>query len=347
MKTKIVKIDKDKFKEEELTEAAAIIKNGGLVAFPTETVYGLGADGLNEKSVKKIYLAKERPSDNPLILHIGNIGQMDSLVREIPEVAWKCIEEFWPGPLTIIFKKSNIIPDIITAGGDSVAIRMPESSIARSLINLSSTPIAAPSANRSGRPSPTSAEHVKEDMLGKIDMIIDGGETGIGLESTVLDLSVEIPIILRPGGISYEDLKTIIPNLLEDKANLQSHQRPKSPGQKYRHYAPNSEMIVFQGDLDDMVDNINKNIEKYISQGKKVGVMGTDETVEEYSKALVKSLGSRKDKKTIASNLFKVLREFDSLDVDIILAESVELDNIGKAIMNRMMKASSGKIISC
>ncbi len=347
MKTKIVKIDKDKFKEEELTEASAIIRNGGLVAFPTETVYGLGADGLNEKSVKKIYLAKERPSDNPLILHIGNIGQIDSLVGEIPEIARKCIEEFWPGPLTIIFKKSSIIPDIITAGGDSVAIRMPESSIARSLINLSSTPIAAPSANRSGRPSPTSAEHVKEDMLGKIDMIIDGGETGIGLESTVLDLSVEIPIILRPGGISYEDLKTIIPHLLEDRANLESDQIPKSPGQKYRHYAPNSEMIVFQGDLDKIVDNINKNIEKYTSQGKKVGVMGTDETVEKYSKGLVKSLGSRKDKKSIASNLFKVLREFDSLEVDIILAESVELDNIGRAIMNRMMKASSGKIISC
>lgn len=347
MKTKIIKIDKDKFNKTELEEASNIIKKGGIVAFPTETVYGLGADGLNEESVKKIYLAKGRPSDNPLILHIGGVDQLYSLAAEVSDLALKCIEEFWPGPLTIIFKKKDTVPGIITGGGDSVAIRMPESSIARELINLSQRPIAAPSANISGKPSPTSASHVIEDMDGKIDMIIDGGQTGIGLESTVLDLSVERPIILRPGGVSYTDLKKIIPNLIEDKANLKSKEVPKSPGQKYRHYAPRAEMIVFQGKIDHIVSAINKEIEKYSLQGKKVGVMATDETYKEYSKAIVKTMGTREDKKTIAANFFKILRDFDNLQIDIILTEAVDLDDIGKAIMNRMMKASSGNIIDC
>lgn len=347
MKTKTIKIDKESFKKEDLLEAARLIKAGGIVAFPTETVYGLGADGLNEESVKKIYLAKGRPSDNPLILHIGQVDQLYSLVEEVSDLALRCIKEFWPGPLTIIFKRSLLVPGIITAGGDSVAIRMPKSPIARELINLSKTPIAAPSANISGKPSPTNASHVSEDMFGKIDMIIDGGDTGIGLESTVLDLSVKRPIILRPGGISFEEIKKIIPDLVEDKANFKSKEVPKSPGQKYRHYAPKAEMIVFQGELDSIVNAINKEMEKHIYQGKKIGIMATDETLKDYSKAIIKTMGTRDDKKTIASNLFKILREFDDLKVDIILAEAVTLDHIGKAIMNRMMKASSGNIIDC
>ena len=347
MKTKIIKINKKEFRKQDLLEASEILRGGGLVAFPTETVYGLGADGLDKEAVRKIYLAKGRPSDNPLILHIGEVSQLDSLVKEVPEIALKCMEKFWPGPLTIIFKKSHIIPPIITAGLESVAIRMPENPIARKLINLSKTPIAAPSANTSGRPSPTLANHVIEDMDGRIDMIIDGGSTGIGLESTVLDLSVDPPIILRPGGISYEDLKEIIPNLVEDKANLQSREKPKSPGQKYRHYAPKSEMFVFNGRVEDIVKTIERYAGKYTLEGKKVGIMGTDETIDRYSRGLIKSLGTREDKNTIATNLFKILREFDNLDVDIILSEGVELDNIGKAIMNRMMKASGGKFIDC
>lgn len=347
MKTKIVKIDKDNFKKEELSQAAYILKEGGLVAFPTETVYGLGANGLDESAVRDIYRAKGRPSDNPLILHIGEVEQLDSLVEEIPDIAYKCIEEFWPGPLTMIFKRSRKIPDIITAGLDTVAIRMPEDPIARELINLADLPIAAPSANLSGKPSPTNGAHVIQDMSGKIPMIIDGGDTGIGLESTVLDLSSEIPIILRPGGVSYEELKRLIPVLLEDEANLESGTVPKSPGQKYRHYAPKAEMIVFQGDIKNIVESIEENIEKYKLEGKKIGVMATDETRDKYSEVLVKTLGTRANKKSIGSKLFKTLREFDDLGVDIILAEGVELDHIGKAIMNRMMKASGGNIINC
>ncbi len=347
MKTDIIKIDKKNPSLKDLQKAAEIIKKGGLVAFPTETVYGLGANGLNSEAVRKIYIAKGRPSDNPLILHIGEIEQLDDLVKDIPDCALKCIEEFWPGPLTIILKRQAIVPDIITAGLDTVAIRMPENNIARVLINLSGFPIAAPSANLSGRPSPTSASHVIEDMSGRIDMIIDGGDAGIGLESTVLDLSEDIPIILRPGGITYENLKKILPDVVEDKANLTKGIIPKSPGQKYRHYAPKSEMIVFIGDIEDIVKNIQEYTQRAISNGKKVGIIATDETKDSYKDAVVKSLGTRLDKKIIANNLFNILRSFDNLDVDIILAEGIESDNIGFAIMNRMMKASGEKIIKC
>ncbi|OLS01817.1 L-threonylcarbamoyladenylate synthase [Tissierella creatinophila] len=347
MDTKIIKIDKDNFNQEDLNKAAKIIKANGVVAFPTETVYGLGANGLNPEAVKKIYRAKGRPSDNPLILHIGEVSQLDDLVEEITEEATKCIEEFWPGPITIILKRKKVVPDIITAGLDTVAVRMPESSIARTLINLAKVPIAAPSANLSGRPSPTSAGHVIEDMMGKIDMIIDGGETGIGIESTVLDLSGSTPIILRPGGITYEDLKRILPDVVEDKANLENDIIPKSPGQKYRHYAPKAEMLVFTGNLEAVVNNIDKYTKQAIIEGKKVGIMATDETKEKYNDGTIKSLGTRMDKTTIANSLFSALREFDHLDIDIIFAEGVEKDNIGLAIMNRMMKASGGKTIKC
>lgn len=349
METKIIKIDKDSFKEEDLKEAAAIIKSGGVVAFPTETVYGLGANGLDEEAVRKIYIAKGRPSDNPLILHIGEIDQLQAIVETVPDSAIKCIEKFWPGPLTIILKRKKQVPDIITAGLDTVAVRMPENSIARALINLSKLPIAAPSANLSGRPSPTSGEHVVEDMLGKIDMIIDGGNTGIGLESTILDLSTDIPTILRPGAVTLEDLKSIIPQVVEDGANLKADIIPKSPGQKYRHYAPRGEMIVFTGEMEAVILEIQEYSSIERAGGKKVGIMATDETQHQYrgEALIVRTLGTRMDKKTIATSLFNILREFDSLDVDIILAEGVELDDIGLAIMNRMMKASGGKIIKC
>ena len=355
MKTKIIKIDQENFNQEDLKDAANIIKDGGIVAFPTETVYGLGSNGLKEEAVRKIYTAKGRPSDNPLILHIGEVSQLEDLVEAVPEVAKRCIEEFWPGPLTIILKRKIKVPDIITAGLDTVAVRMPENAIARTLINLAGVPIAAPSANISGKPSPTSGAHVIEDMLGKIDMIIDGGSTGIGLESTVLDLSDDTPTILRPGGITYEDLKKIIPEVVEDKANLKSDIIPKSPGQKYRHYAPNAEMIVFTGQLEDVVKNIQEHRDLSVKAGKKVAIMATDETrdlykeiyKEIYKDTIIKTLGTRGDKRTIANSLFNILREFDSLDIDIIFAEGIELDDIGLAIMNRMMKASGGKIIKC
>jgi len=356
METKLIKIDKENIDYNLLGEAVGFIKEGRLVVFPTETVYGLGANGLDVGAVEKIFAAKVRPQDNPLILHIYSIDQIKDLVEEIPDIAKKCIEEFWPGPLTILFKKSSKVPGIITAGLDTVAIRMPQNKIALELIRLSRVPIAAPSANISGKPSPTSAKHVVEDLSGKVDMIIDGGETGIGLESTVLDLSGHIPMILRPGGVTEEDLKKIIPNITTDSSIIKSDDNlvPKSPGQKYRHYAPKSEMILFSGEVDKIVERIIGYTKDYLQMGKRVGIMCTDETLESYKDLIVElksqeifiiSLGSRKKTDTIAHNLFNTLRSFDEARVDIILSEGVNLSNLGTAIMNRMIKAASGKII--
>jgi len=347
MYTKIIKIDENNIDKNLIGEAVRIIKNGGLVAFPTETVYGLGANGLDEEAVKKIFIAKGRPQDNPLILHVYSTDQVEDLVEEIPPVAKLCMDKFWPGPLTIILKKSPKVPDIISAGLDTVAIRMPENKIALEIIRLSNTPIAAPSANTSGKPSPTSARHVIEDLMGRIDMIVDGGDTGIGLESTVLDLSTDIPMILRPGGVTKEDLSKTIPNITIDSSIIKEDEKliPKSPGQKYRHYAPKAEMFVFSGQVDSIVEAIIVNTEKYTKEGKRVGIICTDETKNFYKEGVIISMGSRKNKETIARNLFNTLRTFDHLDVDIILAEGVDLSNLGIAIMNRMMKAASGKII--
>ncbi len=347
METRIIKIDENNIDKSLIEEAAKIIREGGLVAFPTETVYGLGANGLYEKAVKKIFLAKGRPQDNPLILHVHSVEQVKDLVEEIPPVAKLCMDKFWPGPLTIIFKKSPKVPEMISAGLDTVAIRMPENKIALELIKEANTPIAAPSANISGKPSPTSADHVIEDMMGKVDMILDGGDTGIGLESTVLDLSTDIPMILRPGGVTKEDLSKFIPNITIDSSIIKEDEKkvPKSPGQKYRHYAPKAEMLLFSGQVDSIVDAIIVNTEKYTKEGKRVGIICTDETKNFYKEGLIISMGSRKNKETIARNLFNILRTFDHLEVDIILAEGVDLSNLGIAIMNRMMKAASGKII--
>lgn len=346
MKTKVIKIDKKNIDENLIVESANVLKSGGLVAFPTETVYGLGANGLDEEAVKKIYKAKGRPSDNPLILHISSKEELPPLVENIPDLAYKCMDEFWPGPLTMIFKKSKIIPRIITGGLDTVAIRMPSHPIASQLISKSGVPIAAPSANTSGRPSPTNANHVIEDMMGKIEVIIDGGNTGVGLESTVLDLSTDTPMILRPGGITLEDLKEIIPNITQDRSIIKNDIVPKSPGQKYRHYAPKAEMLLFTGDIDKIIDEINKQVNSLVAQGKKVGVMATEETKDRYSNGLVLVSGSRTNPETIAANLFSTIRDFDKENVDIILAEGVSIDNIGMAIMNRMIKAAGGKVIN-
>ncbi|MDR7869490.1 MAG: L-threonylcarbamoyladenylate synthase [Tissierellaceae bacterium] len=345
MNTKIIKLDEKNIDDSLISEAANVIKAGGIVAFPTETVYGLGANGLDEEAVKNIYKAKGRPSDNPLILHISSVEELQPLVEEIPELAYDCMERFWPGPLTIIFKKSEIIPNIITAGLDTVAIRMPDHPIASKLIWESKVPIAAPSANLSGKPSPTKGIHVIEDMMDKIEMIIDGGDTGVGLESTVLDLSTETPTILRPGGITLEDLRGIIPNVVQDESITNKNKAPKSPGQKYRHYAPNAEMILYTGDVEKIVEEIIKDSKKFLDEGKKVGIMATEETKDRYSHGEILVSGSRLKRETIAHNLFDTLRSFDEMKVDIILAEGVSFDNIGMAIMNRMVKAASSKVI--
>ena len=326
-----------------IKKAAEIIKKGGTVIFPTETVYGLGANGLDEEACKKIFQAKGRPSDNPLILHISSMEQLDKIVKEIPESARKLADKFWPGPLTIIFEKSPIVGDIISAGLNTVAVRMPNNEIALELIRLSGCPIAAPSANTSGKPSPTNVDHVIEDMNGRVDMIIDGGQCNIGLESTVLDLTGDCPTILRPGGVTKEQIQEVLGSCEYDIYLIKSDENivPKSPGQKYRHYSPKAELILYKGSLSNMVDNIVEDCKRYQDIGKKVGILATEQTKNTYENGTVLVVGDREKPSTIANKLFHVLREFDSLGVDIILAESFENVGLGKAIMNRIEKAAS------
>lgn len=347
METKIVKVNELNPELELIAEGAKLIQQRKLVAFPTETVYGLGANGLDDEAVSRIFNAKGRPQDNPLILHVSSTREVEPLVESISEEAEILMNEFWPGPLTMIFNRSTLVPDAITAGLETVAIRMPNHPVALELISASGVPIAAPSANTSGKPSPTLAEHVIDDLNGKIDMILDSGATGVGLESTVLDLTGDTPLILRPGGITLEAIKVFVPSVEMDLSIISSNADviPKSPGQKYRHYAPKADMTVFSGEVENIVKAIKAKGSEFERQGKVIGIMATDETKNRYDKGIVISVGSRKNIGTIAHNLFNTLRIFDERGVDIILAEGVEFSNIGIAIMNRMKKACGGNIV--
>lgn len=348
MNTKIIKVDKDKFKVEELEEAIHILRKGGLVAFPTETVYGLGADALNEEAAKKIYAAKGRPSDNPLIIHIADKKALEVLTWEIPKVAEQLIDAFWPGPLTIVFKKSDKVPLGTTGGLNTVAIRLPEEPISHALIKESGVYIAAPSANTSGRPSPTRAKHVIDDLDGKIDMIIDGGPVGIGLESTIIDVTSNIPTILRPGFITKDMIEAVIGEVEVDQAilDLGSDVKPKAPGMKYKHYAPKGDITIFEGNLEDVIMQINQRTKQKIENGIKVGIIATDETIYSYDYGIVKSIGSRQDNNSIARSMFALLREFDDLEVECIYTESFRDAGLGQAIMNRLLKAAGHHIIN-
>ncbi|MBP2014905.1 L-threonylcarbamoyladenylate synthase [Anaerococcus degeneri] len=341
MKTEILNIDRKNINKAYIKKAADLINEGALVAFPTETVYGLGADGLNDEACKKIFKAKGRPADNPLILHISHISMLDNLVEAISDKHRKLFD-LWPGPMTLIFKKSKLIPEAVTAGGDTVAIRFPSDEIARALISEANTPIAAPSANISGRPSPTKADDVYQDMNGIIPLIIDGGESNIGIESTVIDLSGENPIILRPGYYTYEFLKEILPDMRLDDSLVDSTKIPKSPGQKYKHYAPKAKLRVFIGE--NVPDYLLNLAEECKSQGEKVGILAFEEDKDKFASYPYISLGSRRDLSTMSHVLFSSLREMDRLKVDIILAEGVRENHLGKSIMNRMKKAAANDV---
>ncbi len=348
MDTKI-SIIKDIHKNiKDIEEAASVIKEGGVVAFPTETVYGLGADALNPLAVKKIFEAKGRPQDNPLIIHVAN-KNLESLVQEIPSIANKIMERFWPGPLTLIFKKKDIIPDVTSANLDTVGVRMPSNEIALKLIESSGTPIAAPSANISGRPSPTDVERCIEDLEGKIEYILGGSRSDVGVESTILDLSVDPPCILRPGGITLEMLKEIDERIYIDPAIMKKSNeniKPKAPGMKYRHYAPKAKIKIINGNTEKTIEKIKDLLQNYIDNKLRVGVMTCDEHINYYSNQVeIISLGSRKKLDEIAKNLFEALRSFDDKGVDIILAEGYEEKDLGIAIMNRLKKAAAYDIL--
>lgn len=325
-------------------EASQILRKGGLVAFPTETVYGLGGNGLDIDSAKKIYAAKGRPSDNPLIIHIAMKEALKELAVSVPEQAWKLADAFWPGPLTMILPKAEKVPYGTTGGLETVAVRMPKHPVALRLIRESGIYIAAPSANTSGRPSPTLAEHVYEDLHGKIDMILDGGMVQVGIESTIVDLTEEIPVILRPGCITKEMLEEVLGEVKVDQAILQKNQdknlRPKAPGMKYKHYAPRAELTVFKGNPQKVQARINDLAAENEKQGKVTGILATDESMAAYHGGIVKTIGSRQESGAIARGLYKILREFDHLQVDCIYAESFETDEMGVAIMNRLLKAA-------
>ena len=347
--TVVLKLDAQQPDIEKVRMAAGIIRDGGLVAFPTETVYGLGADAFNLKAVSALFEAKKRPTDNPPIIHVENIDDVCKLVQQIPARADKLMKEFWPGPLTLVFKRSENVPDITVAGLDTVAIRMPQHAVALALIRESRCPLAAPSANLAGKPSPTSAEHVFKDLNGRIDMILDAGPTHIGVESTVLDLSVEPATVLRPGGTPLEALKEVLENVklhpfvvAEKELAIE---KTRSPGMKHKHYAPKAQLILVEGAIAPVMATVKSLIYKYWMQDKRVGVLATAETAWAYEADVVKSLGSRRKLDAMAANLFRLLREFDEENVDLIIAENVPTEGLGLAVMNRLRKASGYNIV--
>ena len=346
METRLIKIEEDHPDLLAIAQAGEIIKKGGLVAFPTETVYGLGGDALNPDSARRIYEAKGRPSDNPLIVHICRWDDIYRIADPVPEAAKKLAEAFWPGPLTIILNKTDLVPKETTGGLDTVAIRFPVDRTAQLFIEAAGGFVAAPSANVSGKPSPTLAQYVAEDMNGRIDMILDGGEVGIGLESTIVSLTGDEPIILRPGYVTKEMLEEVLEKVNVDKTilDVNCHLRPLAPGMRYKHYAPKGELTIVEGFSDAVTEAICKKSCKAKADGEKVGIIATDETVSRYeadSRAdSIKSVGKRDDEDAVGHSLYRILREFDDEDVTVIFSESFSNSGFGQAIMNRLLKAA-------
>ena len=354
METRIVQIDSAKIDKNRLKEAAQLIQQGELVAFPTETVYGLGADALRPEASCKIYAAKGRPSDNPLIVHICKFEELESIAKEVPKQAKLLSDAFWPGPLTMVVFKNEKVPYETTGGMDTVAVRMPNHPVALGLIEESGCLIAAPRANTSGKPSPTEAGHVALDMDGRIPMILDGGAVGIGIESTIVDLTEEKPMILRPGYITKEMLEEVLgeevlidPGILAADTTDPSMagQKPKAPGMRYKHYAPKADLILVEGETDAVISHINALVKEQQEKGLGVGVIATDETMARYQADVVMSIGARDDEDAIAQHMYKILRDFDEQQVEVIYSESFATPRIGQAIMNRLLKAAGYQVL--
>lgn len=344
IKTLISNIDEFDIDKEIIKKHAKLISEGKTVIFPTETVYGLGANALDAEAVKKIYEAKGRPSDNPLIVHICEKDEIGELVTEISDKAKKLMDEVWPGPLTMIFKKKDIVPQKTSGGLDTVAIRMPSNPIAREIIRQSGVPIAAPSANISGRPSPTKGKHVCDEMNGRVSGIIVGGDCDFGLESTVVDMTSEKPMILRPGSVTKEQMEKIIGEVLIDPSieNKEDVAKAKAPGMKYTHYSPNGDVYIVSGNQKNVIDKINFLIEENENKGLKCGVICIEENKDKY-KGEVISLGTTLEE--VGSNLFDSLIDMDKRKVDIIYSEAFSNSGVGRAIMNRLLKSAGYKVI--
>lgn len=343
METKTKMLDEKNLDKNIIEEAGKVLREGGLVAFPTETVYGLGGNALNPEAVKKIFEAKGRPQDNPLIVHIADIEEIKPLVTDIPDIAYKFMERFWPGPMTIILPKTSMVPSITSASLPCIGIRMPSNIIARELIRAAKVPIAAPSANISGRPSPTDVQRCIEDLSGRIDYILGGEMCDVGVESTVIDCTIQPTCVLRPGGITLEMLREVDKDVYIDPAVMKKPDKdfkPKAPGMKYRHYAPKAPVKIVQGDLKKTIAKINEIVQNYIDENKTVGIIATDETKDFYLKGSVISLGSRNNMIDVSKNLFETLRSFDDKKVDVIISEAFEEKGIGVAVMNRLKKSA-------
>lgn len=348
METEIWKMTGGEEDRQAIARGAEILRRGGLVAFPTETVYGLGGNGLDPKAASRIYAAKGRPSDNPLILHIASLGELPPLVRAVPESARRLMEAFWPGPMTLIFEKSPQVPYETTGGLDTVAVRFPSHPAAKGLIREAGVPVAAPSANLSGRPSPTTAQHVAEDLNGRIDMILDGGPVEIGLESTIIDVTGAVPLILRPGAVSLESLREVAGSGEWDPAILgmpDENLRPRAPGMKYRHYAPKAELTIVTGAPELVAEKISALAAEKKQAGFRVGILCPEESRNQYDPALVKSIGTRSHEETIAHNLYRCLREFDQEGTEFVFSEAFSEGPLGAAIMNRLIKAAGYRIL--
>ncbi|MBK5244460.1 MAG: threonylcarbamoyl-AMP synthase [Eubacteriaceae bacterium] len=343
MKTQIIDIQNlDAEGLKRLEAPAALIRNGETVVFPTETVYGLGANALDPEAVKKIFIAKGRPGDNPLIVHVSEIEAVDALVTHIPAKAKILMAAFWPGPLTLIMEKSELIPDEVSPGLDTVAVRFPSHDIARAFIEMAGCPVAAPSANLSGRPSPTEGKHVLEDLNGRVAAIILSADGELGLESTVIDMTVDPPVVLRPGDVTLAELRSVLGEVLVS-SNVTRNILPdkvRSPGMKYTHYSPKGELVVVKGKPAEICQKIKSGVDNFHENPMKIGILASDETMETYRKGIILSLGSCDNPKEMARNLFSRLRTFDELGVEKIYAEDIPLNNETLALVNRLYKAA-------
>lgn len=335
----------------QIVDAASLLREGAVVAFPTETVYGLGANALSDAAVEKIFQAKGRPSDNPLIVHISAIEQLATIAAKVPEKGKELMQAFWPGPLTIILPRTEQVASLVTAGLDSVGVRMPDHPIALAIIEQAGVPIAAPSANRSGRPSPTTAAHVLSDLDGRVAGVLDGGATGVGVESTVIDVTVDPPIILRPGGITREQMEAVIgPVDLDPSFQVGAVETPRAPGMKYTHYAPEGELWLVTGEAAKVREKMAEMLRVAKAHGQKTGVLATEESLaywKEHPEAdVVLSVGSHSDLGEVAQQLYAVLRDFDDKQAQYIVGGTFSRDGLGMAVMNRLEKAAGGRILS-
>lgn len=323
---------------EQLQSIVAMLRAGKVVAFPTETVYGLGADATNEVAVANIFKAKGRPQDNPLIAHVASKEALQKLVKPYPAYVDQLIDAFSPGPITYILPDNGTCAENVTAGLDTVGVRIPAHPVAQAILRASSFPIAAPSANTSGKPSPTTAAHVKEDLFGKIAGIVDGGQTGVGMESTIVDCTSNVPVILRPGGVTKEDIRVVVGDILDYTSEIEPSEKPQAPGMKYKHYAPEVPLILVYGNADRMQRVINT----YKEDGNRVGVLATSQMKDQLTADQFSSLGSEISE--VATNLYSCLRKFSKEDVDVVICETFPTENIGVAIMNRLEKAATRMI---